>query len=92
MLRLGDESDVERFIPRKPPPGSPGAGAPPPPVQPQVNVSIKGEIDTATALQLVAPVVARDALSAPPPPQPQGSPPGAPPPTNGAATPPGLPQ
>jgi len=92
MLRLGDESDVERFIPRKPPPGSPGAGAPPPPVQPQVNVSIKGEIDTATALQLVAPVVARDALSAPPPPQPQGSPPGAPPPTNGAAMSPGPPQ
>jgi hypothetical protein len=90
MLRLGDESDVERFIPRKPPPGSPGAGGPPPPVQPQVNVSIKGEIDPQTALQLVTPVLTRDAASAPPPPP--GSPPGAPPPTNGAARPPGLPQ
>jgi hypothetical protein len=91
MLRLGDESDVERFIPRKPPPGSPGAGAPPPPVQPQISVSIKGEIDTATSMRLVAPVVARD--TPPPPPAPSGqAPPGAPPPTNGAATPPGLPQ
>jgi hypothetical protein len=92
MLRLGDESDVERFIPRKPPPGSPGAGAPPPPVQPQISVSIKGEIDTATSMRLVAPVVARD-TPPPPPPAPGGqAPPGAPPPTNGAATPPGLPQ
>jgi hypothetical protein len=92
MLRLGDESDVERFIPRKPPPGSPGAGTPPPPVQPQISVSIKGEIDTATSMRLVAPVVARD-TPPPPPPAPGGqAPPGAPPPTNGAATPPGLPQ
>src|SRR5882757_3356052 len=49
MLRLGDESDVERFIPRQPPPGSPGSGAPPPPIQPQVSVSIKGTIDTAAS-------------------------------------------
>jgi hypothetical protein len=91
MLRLGDESDVERFIPRKPPPGSPGAGGPPPPVQPQVNVSIKGEIDPQTALQLVTPVLTRDAASAPPPATQGQPPPGAPPPTNGAAVPPGLP-
>lgn len=65
MLRLGDESDVERFIPRQPPPGSPGAGGPPPAVQPQVSVSIKGEIDPQTAAELVAPVLMRDAASMP---------------------------
>ncbi len=73
MLRLGDESDVERFIPRTPPPGSPGAGATPPPVMPQVNISLKGEIPPQTAAALAQPVVARDT---PPPPQPT---PGAPP-------------
>jgi hypothetical protein len=73
MLRLGDESDVERFIPRKPPPGSPGAGAPPPPVQPNINISLKGEIDPNTAAQLAQPALQRDALSAPPPPNPQGA-------------------
>lgn len=66
MLRLGDESDVERFIPRQPPPGSPGAGGPPPPIQPQVSVSIKGQIDPQTSAELVAPVLRRDAASMPP--------------------------
>jgi hypothetical protein len=77
MLRLGDESDVERFIPRQPPPGSPGAGGPPPPVQPQVSVTIKGQIDPQTSAQLVAPVLRRDAASMPPQ-QIEGQGPGAP--------------
>jgi hypothetical protein len=66
MLRLGDESDVERFIPRQPPPGSPGAGAPPPGVMPQISVSIKGQIDPQTSAELVAPTLRRDAASMPP--------------------------
>jgi hypothetical protein len=66
MLRLGDESDVERFIPRQPPPGSPGAGGPPPPVMPQVSISLKGEIIT------------RDGPP-PPPAAPNPNPVGAPP-------------
>jgi hypothetical protein len=66
MLRLGDESDVERFIPRQPPPGSPGAGGPPPPTQPQVSVSIKGQIDPQTSAMLVAPILRKDAASMPP--------------------------
>lgn len=68
MLRLGDESDVDRFIPHTPPPGSPGAGAPPPPVRPQVNVSIKGMIDPQTSAALVAPVLSQDQASVTPPP------------------------
>lgn len=92
MLRLGDESDVERFIPRKPPPGSPGAGGPPPPVQPEISVKLSGNITTAAAMALVQPAIQRDAAAAPPP-QPQGSAPGgapAPgsPPTSGPAAPP----
>jgi hypothetical protein len=73
MLRLGDESDVERFIPRTPPPGSPGAGAPPAPIIPDVKVQLKGEISPVDANALVQPVVTRDALSQPPP-QPPGGP------------------
>lgn len=92
MLRLGDESDVERFIPRQPPPGSPGAGGPPPSIQPQLSVSIKGTIDTATSMQLVAPALARDAASAPQPnPAPGGAPAnGAPSPQGPAPSPPGA--
>jgi hypothetical protein len=85
MLRFGDESDVDRFIPRTPPPGSPGAGAPPPQQKPQVNVSLKGEISPAAAAALIAPDL---------PPAPQPSPPGvAPPglPPGGAASTPGAP-
>ena len=67
MLRLGDESDVERFIPRQPPPGSPGAGGPPPPIQPQVSISLKGTLTTATSEAMAQPVLTRDAASAPPP-------------------------
>jgi hypothetical protein len=82
MLRLGDESDPERFIPRQPPPGSPGAGAPPPGVMPQVSVSIKGQIDPQTSAELVAPTLRRDAASMPPqqiPPTNGAAPAGAPP-------------
>lgn len=79
MLRLGDESDVDRFIPRQPPPGSPGAGnVGPKPVQPQISVSLRGEITPAQAAALVAPAVAQDAAAAaPPPPAPGAAPPGA---------------
>jgi len=85
MLRLGDESDVERFIPRKPPPGSPGAGAPPPPVPPEISVKLTGAITTAAAMALVQPALTRDAT---PPPQPAGAaPPGGAAPSGGAAPP-----
>ena len=80
MLRLGDESDVERFIPRQAPPGSPGAGGPPPPVTPPVTVTIKGAIDPQTSAALVAPVLRRDGESMPPQQiQQPGAPAGAPP-------------
>lgn len=74
MLRLGDESDPERFIPRQPPPGSPGAGTPPPPVQPTVTVSLKGDLSPEAAAALVQPAITRDAASAPPPAPPQPPP------------------
>ena len=94
MLRLGDESDVERFIPRQPPPGSPGAGAPPPPVRPQVNISLKGVLDPQTSAALANPAVMQDAASAPPPPpgaMPPGGAPGGSPPAP-VAPPAGVPQ
>lgn len=71
MKRLGDESDPDRFIPKVPPPGSPGAGAPPPQPKPQVSVSLRGEISSADAAALIAGDL--------PPPTAPGSPPGAPP-------------
>lgn len=67
MIRLGDESDVERFIPRTPPPGSPGAGAPPPPVTPNVSISLKGDLGPATSAAIAAPILAQDQLAAQPP-------------------------
>lgn len=70
MLRLGDESDVERFIPRQPPPGSPGAGAPPPPARPNINISLKGVLDPNISAQLAAPALQQDAKAATPPPTP----------------------
>jgi hypothetical protein len=89
MLRFGDESDVERFIPRKAPPGSPGSGAPPPAVQPQVTISLKGTLTTATSEAMAQPVLTRDAASAPPPtPAPGGAPPGGAPSAPGPAAPP----
>lgn len=77
MLRLGDDSDVERFIPRLPPPGSPGAGAPPPPIEPQISISLRGELDPMTAARLAMPAIAQDAASLQPP-APSPSAPGAP--------------
>ena len=74
MLRLGDETDTERFIPRVPPPGTPGAGAPSPPVEPKISVSLRGEIDPITASKLVAPAVAQDVAAAAPPPNPAPGP------------------
>ena len=92
MLRLGDETDVDRFIPQTPPPGSPGAGAPPPPVMPKVTVALKGVLDPATSATLVQPVLAEDQKSLPPPnPAPGPVPgPGSPPPMPVAAPGPGA--
>ena len=78
MLRLGDETDVDRFIPKQPPPGSPGAGGPPPPIVPQVNVSLKGVLDPLTSAELAAPALQRDGITPPTPPPAGGPPPGAP--------------
>lgn len=94
MLRLGDESDPERFIPRQPPPGSPGAGTPPPPVIPNVTVALKGVLSPEAAAALVQPAITRDAASAPPPAPPEPTPGGAPAPPQPAihlAGPPGSP-
>jgi hypothetical protein len=75
MLRMGDESDPERFIPRVPPPGSPGAGAPPMAPPPKVTVALKGELGPDVAARLVAPTLALYAAATPPPgPAPGGSP------------------
>ena len=89
MHRLGDESDVERFIPRTPPPGSPGAGAPPPPVKPNVSISLKGVIDPQTAAAIAQPVLAQDQIAMQPPPPPPGAAPapGSPPLPAGLAAP-----
>ncbi len=83
MKRMGDETDPDRFIPKVPPPGSPGAGAAPPPVMPKVTVQIKGTLDPASTAALVEPAIAVDKLSAPPP--------AAPAPGGPAATAPGAP-
>lgn len=90
MLRLGDESDVERFIPRQPPPGSPGAGGPPPAVQPKISISLKGTLTTATSEAMAQPVLARDAASAPPPNPTPGAPAPGQPPSASVAAPPGA--
>lgn len=80
MRRLGDESDVERFIPRNPPPGSPGAGAAPQPPPPNISISLRGEIDPATAAALVQPSlqngapVPTEVANAPPEPTPGAGP------------------
>lgn len=93
MLRLGDESDVERFIPRQPPPGSPGAGGPPPAIIPQVSINLKGEVSPEAAAQLAQPALSRDAPPPPaaPNPAPGGAPaPGSAPLPSPAAPPPGA--
>ena len=96
MRRLGDETDVERFLPKAAPPGSPGAGALPPPVMPTVSVSLRGELSPEAAAMLVTPAVAKDQASMAPPPAPpqnpgagpdtgQGSPPNSAPAAPGPA-------
>ena len=72
MFRFGDESDVDRFVPKIAPPGSPGSGAPPQTPKPPVSVSLRGEITPAIAAALVAPD-----LPAPAPGAPAGGAPGA---------------
>lgn len=76
MRRLGDETDTERFIPKVPPPGTPGAGSPPAPVMPAITVSLKGELSPEAAATLVSPAVAVDQAAMPkvPPAQPEGGP------------------
>lgn len=76
MKILGDDEDPERLIPRIPPPGSKGSGAPPPPVTPEVKVSLTGMISPAIAAQLAAPAIAQDAASMSP--APGAAPPGGP--------------
>ena len=100
MLRMGDTTDVERFLPTQAPPGSPGSGAPPRAPPADVKVQLKGVLDPATSAALVAPTVKMDqttlaALNQPPPGAPGG--PGGPPPgalstaPSGQAAPQGLP-
>jgi hypothetical protein len=100
MLRMGDTTDVERFLPTQAPPGSPGAGAPPRAPPADVKVQLKGVLDPATSAALVAPTVKMDqttlaALNQPPPGSPGG--PDGPPPgalstaPSGQAAPQGLP-
>lgn len=79
MLRFGDETDVSRFIPKTPPPGTPGAGAPRPPIMPTVSVSLKGELSPEAAAALVQPAVTADQPPPPPAtPEPTGPMPPAP--------------
>ena len=86
MRRMGDETDPDRFIPNVPPPGSPGAGAPPPAIMPKITVQLKGAVGTATAEALAAPAVTEDqvhaaamaALQRPPVPEPGAPPPPGP--------------
>lgn len=73
MVRFGDESDVTRFIPKVPPPGTPGAGGPRPPIMPKVSVTLKGDLSPQAAAAMVQPVLAADAPP-PPPAQPEGPP------------------
>jgi hypothetical protein len=91
MLRLGDESDPDRFIPKVPPPGSPGAGAPPPPPQPNITVSLKGDLSPEAAAMLVAPTLTRDQAALPPPAPPNPAPGGSPAPGQPQAIPPSAP-
>lgn len=55
MLRLGDTSDPMRFIPKVPPPGSPGSNPPPKPVPAPVSISLRGELDPVVAALLAKP-------------------------------------
>lgn len=66
MRRAGDDGDVDRFIPQIPPPGSPGSGAQPPPIVPDVHVSLKGNLDPQTSDELAEPALERDQVARPP--------------------------
>lgn len=82
MKRLGDETDPDRFIPKVPPPGSPGAGSMPPPPVPEIKVSLTGQLTPEASATLIAPAIKLDqpVLAPPEPPAgPPGMPPGAPP-------------
>jgi hypothetical protein len=70
MKRMGDDDDVDRFIPKQPPPGSPGSGAPPQPQKPPVSVSLRGELSPQDAALLVAPDLPAGTTPTPAPPQP----------------------
>jgi hypothetical protein len=90
MLRFGDDTDVERFIPQVPPPGSPGAGAPPHSPPAKVTVQLKGNISPEAAQTLIAPELQLNGNAAPNTPTP---PPGTVPSTGAAPAPgPGLTQ
>jgi hypothetical protein len=78
MIRFGDESDVTRFIPKTPPPGTPGAGGPRPPIMPKVTVALKGELSPEAAATLVSPAIAADQPPPPPAPPEPGQAPVAP--------------
>jgi hypothetical protein len=87
MIRLGDETDIDRFIPKTPPPGTPGAGAPPPPDMPKITVALKGDLSPQAAAMLVQPALAADQ---PPPPPAPPDPSAGPQPSPGAAAPGGA--
>lgn len=82
MVRLGDETDIDRFIPQVPP--NP-AGQQPKPVPPKVTVSLKGNLSPEASQTLVAPTLAVDAAAAPHVP----TPPAGAVPSTGAAPAPG---
>jgi hypothetical protein len=86
MIRMGDESDPSRFIPKVPPPGSPGAGATPPPIEPTVSISLKGDLSPQAAAALAAP----DLPAAPPEPAPGGAAAAPSPPPTQLVKPPGA--
>jgi len=90
MKRLGDDTDADRFIPKLPPPGSPGAGTPPPPVVPKIQIALKGEIDGDTALKLTQPALQLDAPTQPQPAPGAGPSPGASPPVAAPSPSPGA--
>jgi hypothetical protein len=62
MLRMGDDTDIDRFIPKITP--NPTANAPKP-TPPKVSVTLKGNLSPEAAQTLVAPTLAVDAAAAP---------------------------
>lgn len=82
MRRLGDDTDTDRFIPKVPPPGTPGAGASPPPIMPTISISLKGDLSPEASATLIKPAVALDAqVQIPPATDPNAPAPDAPPAT-----------